>query len=383
MKFLKPIFFVLAFVFASSSVTQAADGLKTIKMGVVLPMKQGDVMATKMIEFYRGALMAVDSLSRATGTSVNVVAFDSGVTKASMSSVLKEHFKDLYDCDFIIGPQVLLQIDELSDFCQGNNIKLVVPFTSSMTQVVKKSNVYLVTSPKGTMNENAVVLFAELFPKDNVVILLADGDKTDNTLCNSISVSVKARGGSVSTINLQSSADDVLAALSPDRRNVIVTNAASSVAVNRVMAFLEDFSAVNPTYSISVVGNNDWQQYSEKLIGLYCKYNVHIPVSYYRNESSDSNLQFDKRYLRYFRKPMVKSTPRFGAMGFDVAWYFLKALSQYGTSFDGYFDSLYLTQQPLQNGLLMRRTASGGCVNNTLRFVRYAPSGNIDILEKK
>lgn len=63
---------------------------KLIRMGVILPFKGGSADNDKMIEFYRGVLMAVEEIKKS-GTSVDVFAYDSGKSAGDIKAVVNSH----------------------------------------------------------------------------------------------------------------------------------------------------------------------------------------------------------------------------------------------------------------------------------------------------
>lgn len=118
---------------------------KLIRMGVILPFKGGSADNDKMIEFYRGVLMAVEEIKKS-GTSVDVFAYDSGKSAGDIKAVVNSH--PITNLDFIIGPLYPEQIAPLSKFCQQHHIKLVVPFSSLGDNVYENPYYYAINPPK-------------------------------------------------------------------------------------------------------------------------------------------------------------------------------------------------------------------------------------------
>ena len=88
--------------------------ISTVKVALILPFHEDK----RMIEYYEGFLMAIDSLKRI-GTSIDVYAYDSG-KGASLNSILSK--KELKEMDVIFGPMHQEHIKPLSEFAQKNNI---------------------------------------------------------------------------------------------------------------------------------------------------------------------------------------------------------------------------------------------------------------------
>ena len=70
-----------------------------VNVGVFLPFKSSGVKGQQAVEFYRGLLMAVDSLSQS-GTTVKITAADCGSTASEMQTLLDESKHGVYDIIF-------------------------------------------------------------------------------------------------------------------------------------------------------------------------------------------------------------------------------------------------------------------------------------------
>ena len=117
---------------ASGTAAQNLVTQRELRMGVVLPLKEKSARGAKMVEFYQGMLMAVDSLKRE-GISVDIQALHSGTTASEMDMLLNS--QALNDCDIVFGPLDAAQLPALADYCDLHDMHLVVPFTTLTTQL--------------------------------------------------------------------------------------------------------------------------------------------------------------------------------------------------------------------------------------------------------
>ena len=83
----KRTFILLLGIFLMMPAMQAQRLKNAVRVGVVLPLKEKSSRGAKMVEFYQGLLMAVDSVKRQ-GCSVEVTAVHSGTSHAAMDSLL-------------------------------------------------------------------------------------------------------------------------------------------------------------------------------------------------------------------------------------------------------------------------------------------------------
>ena len=82
--------------------------IPNLKVGVLLPFGQ-----PKMVEFYRGLLMAADSVRRQ-GVNLDIHAWDCGTTTAQLEPLLP----GLSGLDVIFGPPSPTQIQVLAETCK-------------------------------------------------------------------------------------------------------------------------------------------------------------------------------------------------------------------------------------------------------------------------
>ena len=88
-------------------------GAKTVNVGVLLPLHDNDGDGRRMVEYYRGLLLACDRVKK-DGITVDMHAWNVPID-ADINQTLKE--KDVDKCDIIIGPLYTKMVKPLADFC--------------------------------------------------------------------------------------------------------------------------------------------------------------------------------------------------------------------------------------------------------------------------
>lgn len=357
------------------------EHMELIRAAVILPFKTNDARSARMVEFYQGFLLAVDSLKNE-GTSVEVFAFDSGKTQNDMKKVLAN--TDLTEADIIFGPMYAEQIPMLSDFCKQHKIKLVVPFTAQFDALYHNPYLYAINANK-TMQ---YALYAEVavkqFGNDNIILLDSkendvEGVKFVENL-NSILVS---QGLKAQRLTIEYSDMDLMQALNPFRNNIIIPNTSSIKLLNQLIPRLRIFCQQRPEYRITLAGFPEWQTYTEQHLNNFYQFNAHVFTPFYRNPFSDGNKQLDQKFTYWFKKQMINSYPRFCVLGFDAGYFFLHGLTKYGTA--AFDDNLPNMKSPdNQHSFDFKRVSNwGGWVNKSVKIIRYTPEQNIEITESK
>ena len=111
---------------------------RAIRVGVMLPLHNINGDGRRMVEYYRGILMACDSVKKL-GISVDLHAWNTP-EDGNISTVLSD--KAAADCDIIFGPLYSKQMEALSNFVNAHDIRLVIPFSISAPQLLTNRNIF-------------------------------------------------------------------------------------------------------------------------------------------------------------------------------------------------------------------------------------------------
>lgn len=357
---------------------QGPQKYASLSVGVILPFKKGNSESAKMIEFYQGILLAIDKI-RQEGVSVEVYTYDSGSTASSMKQVLTE--EGLSSTDIIFGPLYASQIPVLSEYCQKRRIKLVVPFTGQFDAVFKNPYIYAANAPKSYQFGEAYELVKSRFGSYNVIILDAmENDQNDKQFTEGLRNALKSQGQTTQNLSLYADELALSRVLSTTRKNLIVPTSASIKTLNILFPKLKSFTETFPQYEISMLGFPEWQTYTDTQLDYFYQFDTYIYSPFYRNPFSSKTNAFEKEFAEWFKKPLINSFPRFGMMGYDLGYFFLKGLSQYGASFNSKIDKIRTT--PLQHDFTFTRCSNwGGFINNKIELIHYTPGKTIEVIE--
>ena len=118
--------------------TKKKDG--TIRVGVMLPLHNDDGDGRRMVEYYRGLLLAFNQM-KAEGINTDVHAWNVAKDADIRTTLLDANAASL---DIIFGPLYTPQVKPLADFCRRNQIALVIPFSIESREVESNSQVFQV-----------------------------------------------------------------------------------------------------------------------------------------------------------------------------------------------------------------------------------------------
>ena len=349
---------------------QSAGPLKHIKAAIILPFlnSQGEGGNSRMVEYYEGFLMAVDSLKRM-GTSIELYAYNAGSDLKSVNDILGK--RELQDVDVIFGPLAQQQIKPLADFARKHKSRLVIPFTSKDNAVFRNPAVYQINTPQSYLYSEVYEHFLRQFPRANVIFIEASSG-TDAKADFIKGLKDELRSHSVSFVSFKEDAtkDDLKTALRADRTNIFIPTSGSNLVLIKSLPQLQLLVRENPEFDIHLFGYPEWQTYTHDHLETFFELDTYFYSSFYTNDLLPAAKRFTESYRKWFGKDMEERYPKYGMLGFDTGFFFLKGLSLYGDNLESNLDKMALT--PIQTGFKMQRVNNwGGFINKKVFFVHF------------
>ena len=348
---------------------------REIRVGVMLPLHNDNGDGKRMVEYYRGVLMACDSL-RVNGISTDIRAWN-----VAEQTDIKQILKDpkAAECDLIIGPLYTKQLKALGDFAQKNDIRVLIPFSINSNEVFDNGNLFQVFQNGNQTNNSYVFRFYQRFKDSHVVIVdCNDSTSTKGSFTTVLRRKLEQEGATYSITNLKSSEVKFKQCFSTSAHNVVVLNTSRSQELNVAFAKLNGMLMTDPTLRISMFGYPEWLMYINKHLDNFYKFDTYIPSTYYMNPLSPRGEHFKKKYRWNFHQDMQPYHQRYAVTGFDQAYFMIKGLHMYGSHFTGASGTVGYT--PLQTPLHFERIGNGGMQNRAILFVHYTQDNKIETI---
>lgn len=321
-----------------------------------------------MVEYYEGLLIAVDSLKR-TGTSIDLYTYNSGPENASLNAILgKDGMKDM---DIIFGPLYQQHIKPLADFTKKNDIRLVIPFTSKDNTVFRNPSVYQINTPQSYLYSEVYDHFVRQFPNANVIFIEASqGTKDKVEFIKGLKDELRNYSIPMKSLKEDATVESLKAALRADRENIFIPTSDSNMTLIKILPQLTLLIRDQPESRVHLFGYPKWQTYTKDHLEAFFELDTYFYSSFYTNNLLPAAINFTKNYRRWYGKDMDERYPKFGMLGFDTGYFFLKGLSYYGSEFEKNTQGLNLT--PIQTGFKFQRVNNwGGFINKKVFFVHF------------
>ena len=349
---------------------------REIRLGIMLPLHNINGDGRRMTEYYRGVLMACDSLKKQ-GLSIDVHAWNTA-EDGNIYKVLED--PAAAKCDLIIGPLYSKQMDALSAFVAKYDIRLVIPFSINAPQLTTNRNIFQVYQSPTEQNEVIIARFIERFKSYHTVVIdCNDSTSKKGTFTFSLRRQMEQRGMDVVVTNLKSTEANFSKAFSRTKPNVVILNTGRSQELGVAFSKINGLKANSPELEITMFGYTDWLLYTRTHLENFYKYNTYIPSVFYYNPLSAGTQRFERKYRQNFRSDMQNALPRFAITGFDHAFFFLKGLHKYGKSFNG-AEGMF-GYPPVQTPLKFERYGNGGLRNKTMMFIHYQPEHTVETIK--
>ena len=347
--------------------------IATIKAAVMLPfMTDGSGNRdeqTRMVEYYEGFLMAVDSLKEK-GVSIDIYTYDTYNNTSSVKSILaKDEMKNM---NIIFGPAYPEQVKPVADFAKKNNIRLVIPFTSKGNEVFNNPSIYQINTPQSYLYSEVYEHFTRKFTNANVIFLDAeDGDKDKADFIKGLKEELK--GKHIPFTELKGEAitpESLKGAMNATLDNVFIPTSGTNIALIKLLPQLIVTLRDNPDYRMQLFGYPEWQTYTNDHLASFYELDTYFYSSFYTNNLFPEAIRFSSAYRKWYSKDMSNTFPKYGMLGFDTGYFFLKGLSQYGSNLEDKLNKVTVT--PIQTGFKFERVNNwGGFINRKVFFVHF------------
>jgi len=346
----------------------------SIRIGVLLPLHKENNDGKRMLEYYRGVLMACEKM-KAEGISMDVYAWnlpEGADVKQQLSEVEKAHL------NILIGPYYQSQVSTVSQFCKKNDVIMVLPTDISADELKKNPFLFQTYQSPADLNASTARRCTDWFKDYHPIIVdCKDAKSTKGPFTQALRQQLDDRKIGYNLTSLTSNEVDFARAFSSLKPNLIIPNTANSADLQRLFERLSALRQANPDLKVSVFGYAEWLAYPH--LNLYFSANdVYIPTTWFPNLQADAVQLLTDGYRQNFNQELMPDFPRNALTGYDHASFFVRGFSQYGASFDGAGGRL--GYQPVQTPLKFERQRKGGLQNRAFMFIHYRTDGQVEAL---
>lgn len=149
----------------------------------------------------------------------------------------------------------------------------------------------------------------------------------------------------------------VIAAMDTLQENIFIPTSGRSSALTRVLPHLTLVRREHPHFDMHLFGYPEWQTYTQDFLANFYELDTYFYSSFYTNNLFPAAINFTQSYRRWYSKDMSNTYPKYGMLGFDVGYFFLKGLSQQGNKLEENLNRVQVT--PIQTGFSSNASITG------------------------
>ena len=354
-----------------------------IKIALLLPLASSNATINQArIEFYEGFLMAVENM-RNYGVSIELTPLDIGDGTQKIREILQN--EPLGNYHLFIGGETYEQIELIANYALKNNIKYVIPFSSSTESLtLTNANVFQVNTASQNLYAYVTSWACSLFSNYNIIFVNANDQKEDkSSFVRSFKADLTQRSITFHSINFNANTfyADVNNCLSATKPNLIVPQSSSLETLNKIKGPLRTLTERRSAPQISLFGYPEWQLFTNECLEDFYALNTYIYTSSFANNQSADVQRFHANYRYWYSKNMIQSYLRYAILGYDMGMYFMSAIQKFGLNFEN--NLRQVNHRSLQNGFQFERVNNwGGFMNTNLYFVNYNKDFTITRFER-
>lgn len=332
------------------------------------------------LQFYEGVLLAVDSLQRA-GMRIKLNVFD---TQQSADSIRKFIYSTSFlETDLIIGPVFPAVQKEVAAIAAKNRIPIVSPLSAQSNDLSSNPYYFQVNPTRDFLITRTAELISEEYFNSNFIVIntARSGSIPESKVVDIVREKLTPsgywntpRGIRYTAYNFTSEgASGLSRILSPDRENVIFV---SSMNEGELSVVLSNINNLAGRFPITLIGFNRYEQFNSIQVDFFHNLKLNYVTPYWADYSHPSTVHFIQKFRQYFHT----DPGNFGMQGYDVAFFFLSALNNYGKSFE---ECLPYHQVHLAQGSYRfeKQSQFGGYMNTGVSVISY--ERNYDVVRKR
>ena len=336
--------------------------------------KVKNTRAMKFLQFYEGFMMAADSMTSNYGLRLDLTVIDVHENTATAQTALNQ--LENHPVDLIIGPFFSKSFAVVQEYASRNDIMMVNPMSERESIILDAPNVIKLKPGSMAMVEELSDLIKIRYPKAKVT-LMTSGSSTDSVMVADMErvldttvqtdvlmsnaemlelitkESLRRKMGQrvLSTLEVEgqifstralgehpdgeiyfenpiqhlsfSEVDKFKNHLSAARDNILIAYGNDIVFATKI---LNSVNKSTQKYPITLIGLPRWEKFDNLLVPNLLNMNA----VYFDNNFVDYNDSVTLKFVDDFRAKYESEPMEYAFEGFDVGWYFLNALMEFG-----------------------------------------------------
>ncbi|MCH5326206.1 MAG: LysM peptidoglycan-binding domain-containing protein [Duncaniella sp.] len=361
----------------STAATPAVDNVpaatpaveRPVSIALLLPFMLNEETPSKpamrATEFYKGFLVAADSLRRSSRP-VTITAYDTEASIIKVREILADTAFRRHTA--IIAPDNSAQLALIAEYGKNNDVKVFNSFVVKDDSYLTNPAVMQANLPSERMYDKAVEALAERLHSSTPVFLSLSGNEGDKTeFISRLKGRLEAEKIEWLSINAEgalSAAD--LKGLASDGNYTFIPLSSRQADINKLMPAIIEWRDNNLLSTVRLFGYPEWTMFRGETSANMHNLNTIVYSRFYADYDDARSSAIEGKFKFWYGSGMENVVPRQGLMGFDAGMFVIPYLTDSRTTYDG-----------VQNGYRFTKpTDASGYYNDMLYLINFRPDGS-------
>ena len=324
-------------------------------------------------DYYKGFLLAMDSVSRITNRHINIKVYDTQHNLNVTDSILA--LPELKSMNMIIAPSEPQQLARINAFGKANGVPVMNCFTTKNEDYLDNPYVYQVNTPTNEMMHDVMKWFDEQFKGYNVVFLNASSE-SDKEMFEHMRTHINRKKYPTATINVSGDLtyNDISNQMNPGSKYVFIPSSGDKALVKKYIKALKQVKNERFDCDLSLIAYPEYVLYLKDYQTDLQDVDTYMFTRFF-NAKGFRTRDLEAAYKTNFGGEPLSAVPNMAIYGFDTGMYLLKSLGV-----DGIIDEETPLYKGIQTSFRWERGDNWrGYTNQAIEVVHFSTDHQITV----
>ncbi len=359
---------------ADTVAAPAPEVREEIQIAVMLPFMLGEETPSKSsqryTEFYKGFLLAVDSL-RNSSLPIRITTYDTEGSVIKVREILSD--PGFRKPSAIIAPDNAAQLAILAEYGKNNGVKVLNSFVVRDESYQTNPQMMQGNLPSQKMYGKAIGALIERLRHSTPVFLSTDGSSKDKgEFVSELKTALQGEG--IESVDIFAAGPtltpDDLSKLKADGNYTFIPLSSRQADLNKLMPAIIEWRDKEVTPMVRLFGYPEWTMFRGETLHNMHNLNTTVYSRFFADYDDNRAESIDGKFRQWYGTPMESVVPRQGLMGFDAGMFLITYLTDGNATHDG-----------VQNGYRFVKASdadNAGLYNDMLYFITFRPGEAVD-----
>ncbi|MGM9869728.1 MAG: LysM peptidoglycan-binding domain-containing protein [Sodaliphilus sp.] len=319
-------------------------------------------------DFYKGFLLAVDSIGKNVSKKININVYDTEHNLNKTDSILA--LPAMKKMDLIIAPSEPKQLERCNNFGLKNGIYVINCFSSKNEDYAHNPYIIQLNMPGNYLAGAVNQLISDKF-SDYEVIFLKDAANPETEIIGDIDKYLSEHKIKSHTIDFSSNVDNqtISSYMDPGSNYLFIPTSSNKKFFAQCTGVLKSVKEQRYDCNVSFLGHPEYLAMRDVKETLKTLDSYVYSRFFVANEKRGNQIQ--EKFKKEYQENMIVTTPLLGVLGFDLATYIITTLTNQSATpaNKSYFDGVQMDIE------LERSSNWGGYINKCVELVHFSPNG--------